>query len=177
MSVRFDHVTSGVPHVAELLRIAPGSKEMNARFMKIAAQDYCKFDVAECYALDHFQNSGLVAPFRRKHDSVMRLACLINDCGVGQHFHSCFEFLRNEEHTSQNADPIVVYSCGAIGVKVIRLFDQRSRLLSKRVSSLSIAGTPASMCPRVKKSIAPKCGYDGARILHLYGWLVPSETR
>ena len=93
---------------------------MNARFMKIAAQDYCKFDVAECYALDHFQNSGLVAPFRRKHGSVMRLACLINDCGVGQHFHSCFEFLRNEEHTSQNADPIVVYSCGAIGVKVIR---------------------------------------------------------
>jgi hypothetical protein len=41
----------------------------------------------------------------------------------------------------------------------------------------SIAGTSASMCPRVKKSIAPKCGNDGARILHLYGWLVPSETR
>ena len=41
----------------------------------------------------------------------------------------------------------------------------------------SIAGTSASMCPRVKKSIAAKCGYDGARILHLYGWLVPSETR
>src|SRR5215468_5787586 len=42
---------------------------------------------------------------------------------------------------------------------------------------LSIAGTSASMCPRVKKSMAPNCGYDGARILHLYGWLVPSETR
>src|SRR6516165_4876430 len=41
----------------------------------------------------------------------------------------------------------------------------------------SIAGTSASMCPRVKKSIAAKCGNDGARILHLYGWLVPSETR
>src|SRR6516165_4406553 len=41
----------------------------------------------------------------------------------------------------------------------------------------SIAGTSASMCPRVRKSIASKCGYDGARILHLYGWLVPSDTR
>jgi hypothetical protein len=54
---------------------------------------------------------------------------------------------------------------------------QRSISPNTMSRELSIAGTSASMCPRVKKSIAPKCGYDGARILHLYGWLVPSETR
>jgi hypothetical protein len=55
--------------------------------------------------------------------------------------------------------------------------NQRSISPNTMSRELSIAGTSASMCPRVKKSIAPKCGYDGARILHLYGWLVPSETR
>ena len=40
MNVRFDHMTSGMPHVAELLRIAGRGKEINARLMKIAAQDY-----------------------------------------------------------------------------------------------------------------------------------------
>jgi hypothetical protein len=55
--------------------------------------------------------------------------------------------------------------------------NQRSISPNTMSRELSIAGTSASMCPRVKKSIAPKCGNDGARILHLYGWLVPSETR
>ncbi len=40
-----------------------------------------------------------------------------------------------------------------------------------------MAETSASMWPRVKKSIAERCAKEGARILHLQGWLVPSETR
>jgi hypothetical protein len=40
-----------------------------------------------------------------------------------------------------------------------------------------IAETSASMCPRVRKSIACKCANEGARILHLYGRLVPSAMR
>jgi len=55
--------------------------------------------------------------------------------------------------------------------------NQRSISPNTMSRELSIAETSASMCPRVKKSIAAKCGNDGARILHLYGWLVPSETR
>ncbi len=40
-----------------------------------------------------------------------------------------------------------------------------------------IAATSPSMCPRVRKSIACKCANEGARILHLYGRLVPSAMR
>ena len=40
-----------------------------------------------------------------------------------------------------------------------------------------IAETSASMCPRLKKSIACRWANDGARILHLYGRFVPSATR
>src|SRR5262245_19664933 len=40
-----------------------------------------------------------------------------------------------------------------------------------------MADTSASMWPRVRKSIACKCAKPGARILHLYGLLVPSATR
>src|SRR5215469_12645051 len=42
---------------------------------------------------------------------------------------------------------------------------QRSISPNTMSRELSIAGTSASMCPRVKKSMAPKCGYDGARRL------------
>ena len=40
-----------------------------------------------------------------------------------------------------------------------------------------IAETSASKWPRLRKSIACRCANEGARILHLYGWLEPSETR
>ena len=40
-----------------------------------------------------------------------------------------------------------------------------------------IAETSASMWPRVKKSMACRCAKEGARILHLYGLLLPSDTR
>src|SRR6188474_605370 len=40
-----------------------------------------------------------------------------------------------------------------------------------------MAETSASMWPRVRKSIACRCAKPGARILHLYGLLVPSATR
>ena len=40
-----------------------------------------------------------------------------------------------------------------------------------------IAETSASMCPRLKKSIACRWANEGARILHLYGRLVPSAIR
>src|SRR5215469_6208131 len=40
-----------------------------------------------------------------------------------------------------------------------------------------IADMSASMCPRERKSIAWRCANEGARILHLYGRLVPSDTR
>src|SRR6266516_318672 len=40
-----------------------------------------------------------------------------------------------------------------------------------------LAETSASMCPRVRKSIACKCANPGARILHLYGLLPPLATR
>src|SRR5262249_6828576 len=40
-----------------------------------------------------------------------------------------------------------------------------------------IAATSASMCPRVRKSIAERCANEGARILHLYGRFVPSAIR
>src|SRR5262249_48210489 len=40
-----------------------------------------------------------------------------------------------------------------------------------------MAETSASMCPRVRKSIACRCAKPGARILHLYGLLVPSATK
>jgi hypothetical protein len=55
MYVRFDHMTSGMLHVAELLRITGGRKEMNARLMKIPPQNYSKFNAAESHALDHDQ--------------------------------------------------------------------------------------------------------------------------
>src|SRR3984957_14779704 len=40
-----------------------------------------------------------------------------------------------------------------------------------------IAEISASMCPRERKSIACKCAKLGARILHLYGLLLPSAIR
>src|SRR5690349_24950946 len=40
-----------------------------------------------------------------------------------------------------------------------------------------MAETSASMWPRFIKSIACRCAKPGARILHLYGLLVPSDTR
>jgi hypothetical protein len=40
-----------------------------------------------------------------------------------------------------------------------------------------IAEMSANMCPRLRKSIAWRCANEGARILHLYGRLVPSDTR
>ena len=40
-----------------------------------------------------------------------------------------------------------------------------------------MAETSASMWPRQRKSIACRWAKPGARILHLYGLLVPSETR
>src|SRR4029079_431070 len=40
-----------------------------------------------------------------------------------------------------------------------------------------MAETSASIWPRVRKSIACRCAKPGARILHLYGLLVPSETK
>ena len=39
------------------------------------------------------------------------------------------------------------------------------------------AETSANIWPRVMKSIAWRCAKPGARILHLYGLLVPSATR
>ena len=44
-------------------------------------------------------------------------------------------------------------------------------------SEPNIAETSASRCPLQMKSIACKCANPGARILHLYGLLEPSETR
>jgi hypothetical protein len=64
MNVRFDHMTSGMPHVAELLRIAGRGKEINARLMKIAAQDYSKFNAAESHALDHDQFPKVLGELR-----------------------------------------------------------------------------------------------------------------
>src|SRR6516165_4833767 len=55
--------------------------------------------------------------------------------------------------------------------------------LSPGVSNLPLSSEPriavmsASMCPRLRKSIAWRCANEGARILHLYGRLVPSDTR
>ncbi len=53
--------------------------------------------------------------------------------------------------------------------------------LSTSPNTMSIeprmAETSASMWPRQRKSIACRCAKPGARILHLYGLLVPSETR
>src|SRR5690242_5201191 len=40
-----------------------------------------------------------------------------------------------------------------------------------------MAETSASMWPRVRKSMALRWAKPGARILHLYGLLVPSATR
>jgi len=40
-----------------------------------------------------------------------------------------------------------------------------------------IAETSANMWPHVRKSMAERWAKEGARILHLYGRLVPSETR
>src|SRR5262249_2561556 len=40
-----------------------------------------------------------------------------------------------------------------------------------------MADTSASMWPRQRKSMACRCAKPGARILHLYGLLVPSATR
>src|SRR5262249_38212843 len=40
-----------------------------------------------------------------------------------------------------------------------------------------MAEMSASMWPRQRKSMADRCGKPGARILHLYGLLVPSATR
>src|SRR6185369_8654958 len=44
-------------------------------------------------------------------------------------------------------------------------------------SEPSTADTSASMWPRQRKSIAWRWAKPGARILHLYGLLVPSDTR
>src|SRR6266566_4062253 len=55
--------------------------------------------------------------------------------------------------------------------------DQRSISPNTMSSEPMIAETSASMCPRVRKSIACKCANEGARILHLYGRLVPSAMR
>jgi hypothetical protein len=45
--------------------------------------------------------------------------------------------------------------------------DQRSISPNTMSSEPRIAETSASMCPRLKKSIACRCANDGARILHL----------
>src|SRR5215831_18591626 len=54
---------------------------------------------------------------------------------------------------------------------------QRSISPNTISSEPRIAVMSASMCPRLRKSIAWRCANEGARILHLYGRLVPSDTR
>jgi hypothetical protein len=59
----------------------------------------------------------------------------------------------------------------------LRPLHHRSISPNTMSSEPMIAETSASMCPRLKKSMASRWANEGARILHLYGRLVPSATR
>src|SRR6476619_2510368 len=69
--------------------------------------------------------------------------------------------------------------------EILRLHFRRSKATNAHRSTspntMSIeprmADTSASMCPRQRKSMACRCANPGARILHLYGLLVPSATK
>src|ERR1700741_2585066 len=66
---------------------------------------------------------------------------------------------------------------GQHGLECTRFTGHRS-ISPKTISSEPrTADTSASMWPRVMKSIAARCGYDGARILQRYGLFEPSDTR
>src|SRR5439155_7064718 len=58
-----------------------------------------------------------------------------------------------------------------------RLRHHRSTSPNTMSSEPKMAETSASRWPRQMKSIACRCAKPGARILHLYGLLEPSETR
>src|SRR5262245_1003556 len=64
-----------------------------------------------------------------------------------------------------------------LGGSVRRQVYHRSISPNTISSEPRIAVMSASMCPRLRKSIAWRCANEGARILHLYGRLVPSDTR
>src|SRR5215831_16175103 len=61
----------------------------------------------------------------------------------------------------------------------LRCRDTSYRSISPKTISSDpmIADTSANMWPRVRKSMACRCANEGARILHLYGRLLPSDTR
>src|SRR5579883_2526414 len=58
-----------------------------------------------------------------------------------------------------------------------RLRDHRSTSPNTMSSEPKIADTSASRWPLQMKSIACRCAKPGARILHLYGLLLPSATK